>query len=110
MKWGESNMKFTKEDQETVIIFEAETGEWNFYSCVPAHIQLFMKNGRINNGDIEVLTSHEGIPTSIRFKVENSAISIASFFKKKRIKREPTEAQLQARQKFTEMARSKNRF
>jgi hypothetical protein len=100
-------MRIPRENQETVITFEAETGEWDIYTCVPAHIRLFLENERISNADIKVLTEFEDKPTSIRFSIENSAISIRSFFKKKRIKRKPSEAQLQARQNFAEMVRSK---
>ena len=100
-------MRIPKDEQETTFVFDAALGKWDIYTCVPAHIQLFMRNERRINADIEVLTSWEGKATSIRFSIENSAISIRSFFKKKRIKRKPSEAQLQARQNFAEMVRSK---
>ena len=76
---------------------------------MPSHIQLFLKNDRINNADIEVLTEWEGNPTSIRFSIDDSAISIGQIIKKTRTKREPTELQLEAREKFIEMARAKSK-
>ena len=76
-------MKFNKEEQETVITYEAETGKWNFYTCVPSHINSYMKNPILNKENINVLTSYEGKPTSIEFKVENDIVT-KSFFKKKR--------------------------
>jgi hypothetical protein len=101
-------MKFGKDEQETVIVFDAEIGEWEIYSCVPEHIKMVLKNTAINSADIEVLTQFEGKATSIRFTLENAAISLASFFKKKRIHQAPSEAQLQARQKFAEMAKGRS--
>jgi hypothetical protein len=100
-------MQISKGEQETVINFEAATGRWTVYTCVPHHVQLFLENPAITTADIQVLTEHEGKPTSIRFSIGNTAINIAKIIKKQRIQGEPSEAQLQARQKFTEMARSK---
>ena len=92
-------MKFNKNEQETVIIFDAQKGEWTFYSCVPSQIQSFMKNPILNKEKIEVLTSHEGKPTSIRFTVENPLVT-KSFFKKKRtISKEHKQALLNGRLK-----------
>ena len=102
-------MKFSKDEQETTINFDAVSGMWVLYTCVPLHINSFMKSTAINQAEIEVLTSWEGKPTSIRFKAENTAISLASLLKKKRIKREPSEAQIKARQKFAEMAKARSR-
>lgn len=76
-------MIFNKEEQETVITYEAETGEWNFYTCVPSHIKSFMKNPILNKDNFKILTSSEGNPTSIEFKVKNDIVT-KSFFKKKR--------------------------
>lgn len=76
-------MKFNKEEQETILIKEAATGEWTFYSCIPSDIRSFMNNPILNKEEIKVLTSHEGKPTSIEFKVEIAFVT-KSFFKKKR--------------------------
>ncbi len=88
-------MKFNRIEQETVITFEAETGEWNFYTCVPTHIALFTQNDWITTKDIKVLTEYEGVPTSISFNAKNDLINSKQFIKKKRAKRELTEAQRQ---------------
>lgn len=34
-------MAYPKSEQETVIVFEAETGLWNFYSTYPPHIRKY---------------------------------------------------------------------
>ncbi len=101
-------MKFVKDEQETTINYDGVTGMWELYTCVPSHINSFMKNTRIPIAEIEVLTEWEGKATSIRFKAENSAISLATFLKKKRTQGEPSEAQLLARQKFAEMAKARS--
>lgn len=80
----EMMMKFKKDEQETVITYEAKTGVWTFYTCVPSHIHLFMQNPLINQGGISVLTLHEGNPSSIRFTVKDSLVN-KRFFKQKRI-------------------------
>lgn len=76
-------MKINKEEQETVITFDAETGVWSFYTCVPSHIKSFMKNPILDKENFKVITSHDGKPTSIEFEVENSLVT-KRFFKKKR--------------------------
>lgn len=76
-------MKFNREEQETVITFDAKKGRWTFYSCVPSHVHSFIKNPVLAKEKIKVLTSHEGKPTSIKFTVENSLVT-KSFLKKKR--------------------------
>ncbi|WP_283249078.1 hypothetical protein [Peribacillus frigoritolerans] len=34
-------MQINKSEQETVITFEAQTGKWTVYTCVPSHVALF---------------------------------------------------------------------
>lgn len=34
-------MAYPKSEQETVIVYEAETGLWNFYSTHPPHIRKY---------------------------------------------------------------------
>ncbi|MFJ5750453.1 hypothetical protein ACIP97_18040 [Peribacillus frigoritolerans] len=75
-------MKFNKNEQETVITFDSQKGEWTFYSCVPSHVHSFIKSPILDKEKIEVLTSYEGKYTSIMFTVENSLVT-KSFLKKK---------------------------
>ncbi|MFB7637677.1 hypothetical protein [Peribacillus butanolivorans] len=76
-------MKFNRDEQETVITFDSQKGEWTFYSCVPSHIHSFIKKPVLAKEKIKVLASHEGKPTSIKFTVESSLVT-KSFLKKKR--------------------------
>ncbi|MED3759701.1 hypothetical protein P4555_11570 [Peribacillus frigoritolerans] len=76
-------MKFNRDEQETVITFDAKKGKWTFYSCVPSHVHSFIKDPILNKEKIKVLTSHEGKSTSIKFTVENSLVT-KSFLRKKR--------------------------
>ncbi|MEC2869498.1 hypothetical protein ACIQHV_11430 [Bacillus bombysepticus] len=65
-------MKFNKDEQGTVMIFDAKTGYWDCCTNVPSHIRLFTSKIMEISGGIKVLTTHEGKPTSIR---------VSSFFK-----------------------------
>ncbi|AXI08150.1 hypothetical protein CUC15_03845 [Oceanobacillus zhaokaii] len=76
-------MKINKEEQETVQTYEVVTGKWNIFTSVPSHIRYYMKNPLLNKENIEVLTEHEGKPTSIRFTVEDSIVT-KSFLRKRR--------------------------
>lgn len=78
-------MRFNKYEQETVITYDTKKGEWIFYTCVPSHIQLFFKNSMVNTEKIEVLTTHEGKATSIKFQLEKSLVSPKDFVKKQRV-------------------------
>ena len=68
-------MKINRSEQETVITYAPIKGEWTFYTCVPSHINSFLKNPLLRRENIEVLSSHEGKPTSIRFKAEKSIVT-----------------------------------
>jgi hypothetical protein len=76
-------MKFKRLEQETVITIDEYSGECTFYTCVPSKIKSYMRNPLLNKEEIEVLTSHEGKPTSIRFTVGKSFVT-NSFIKKKK--------------------------
>lgn len=78
-------MRICKEEQETVITFDAKKGQWSFYTCVPSHIRLFLTNAVVNTEKIEILTTHEGKATSIKFHLENSLVSPKDFMKKQRV-------------------------
>lgn len=92
-------MKFSKEEYETVITYEAETNEWSFYTCVPSHIKSFMKNSILEKENIKVITSHEGKPTSIEFVVEDSIVTNSFFRRKRTISESHKQALLRGRKK-----------
>ncbi|MDU9695559.1 hypothetical protein O0Q50_30620 [Priestia aryabhattai] len=75
-------MKFNNYEQETVIIFDAKNKEWNFYTCVPSHIELFTSNSQDEPSEVTILTEEEGIATSIKFTLPKYSINLESFIKK----------------------------
>ncbi|PRS26918.1 hypothetical protein C6W19_24285 [Bacillus sp. RJGP41] len=85
-------MKFNKNEQETVITFDSQKGEWTFYSCVPSHIHSFIKNPVLAKEKIKVLSSHEGNTTSIKFTVENSLVTKSLLKKKRTLSKEHKQA------------------
>jgi hypothetical protein len=64
-------MGFAREDQETVLVFEVESGQWNVYSNVPKHIRKLM-----NLGDMSVLELEEGRPIAIRGTLSEKNVSM----------------------------------
>lgn len=75
-------MRFSIEEQETVITYDAKNKEWAFYTCVPSQIKTFLENPSVK-GNFEILTEDQGQPTSIRFKLEKSLVK-KQFIKSKR--------------------------
>ncbi|AUO12329.1 hypothetical protein [Priestia megaterium] len=75
-------MKICKEEQETVIIFDAKNEEWDFYTCVPSHIELFTSNSQNEPSEVTILTEEGGEPTSIKFTLPKYSINLESFTKK----------------------------
>ena len=65
-------MAYPKGEQETVIVFEAETGLWNFYSTYPPHIRKY-KDLLI---DAKSTEDQYGI-NSIRGKLEDVNVRIS---------------------------------
>ncbi|MFI8657993.1 hypothetical protein [Priestia megaterium] len=76
-------MKFNKDEQETVIIFDAKNEEWNFYTCVPSHIELVTSGVLHKPSEITLLTEEEGVATSIKFTVPKEFTNLEGFIKKK---------------------------
>ncbi|MDT0160292.1 hypothetical protein [Bacillus sp. AG4(2022)] len=62
---------YPREEQETVLVFEVETGEWMVYSTVPKHIRKLM-----NLGDMEVTHYDEDRPIAIKGKLEEKQVSM----------------------------------
>ncbi|MCA1025691.1 hypothetical protein LCM23_06275 [Cytobacillus kochii] len=38
---------YSREEQETCLVFEVETGEWKVYSTIPKHIRKLMELGEM---------------------------------------------------------------
>ena len=81
-------MAYPKSEQETVIVFEAETGLWNFYSTHPPHIRKYKELV------IDAVTTEDqyGI-NSLRGKLEDVNVRIS----KKRVMSEEQRAALAER-------------
>lgn len=78
-------MKFSLDEQETTINYDNREKRWYVYTSVPSHIRQFMSNPLISNSETEVLDEYEGQPTGIRFKLDDSLVSINKLTKQKRV-------------------------
>lgn len=78
-----NQLKFIKEEQETIANFDPIDGYWTVYSATPLYIKHYIKNAIAMNIDYKVLTEYEGKPTSIEVKVPNPLFN-NNFFKPKR--------------------------
>lgn len=67
-------MGYSKEEQETSLVFEAETGEWIGYSCYSPHITKIIKLLGIENINAEFEDGRDS-PISIKFKLRGNQIS-----------------------------------
>lgn len=89
-------MAYPKGEQETVIVFEAETGLWSFYSTHPPHIRKYKELVL----DAKTTEDQYGI-NSLRGKLEDVNVRIS----KKRVMSEEQRAALAERLR---QAREKN--
>ena len=76
-------MKFIKEEQETIIRFDPVDGMWHVYSATPKLIRKYIIYATSMNIDFKVLTEWEGKTTSIELVVPE-ILSNNSFLKPKR--------------------------
>lgn len=90
-------MGYSKEEQETTLVFDAENGEWIGYSCYSPHITKILKLIGIDNIDAEYEEGRES-PSSIKFKLRGNQVSF-----RKGGKREMSEEQ---REKAAERMRN----
>lgn len=67
-------MGYSKEEQETALVFEAETGEWMGYSCYPPHITKIVKLLGIENVKATYEEGRES-PIDIKFKLKGNQVS-----------------------------------
>lgn len=64
-------MSYTKEERETVLVFEEETGTWSVYSTVAKHIRKLS-----SLCDIEILESEDGRPISVKGTLKEKQVSM----------------------------------
>lgn len=67
-------MGFSKEEQESTLVYEAETNEWKGYSCYPPHITKIIKILGIENVKADYEEGRES-PVSIVFRMKPNQVS-----------------------------------
>jgi hypothetical protein len=90
-------MGYSKEEQETTLVYSAEENEWVGYSCYSPHITKIIKLLGIENVDAEYEEGRES-PLTIKFKLKSNQVSF-----RKGEKREMSEEQ---REKAAERMRN----
>lgn len=67
-------MGYSKEEQETTLVFSVEDNEWSGYSCYSPHITKIVKLLGIENVDAEYEDGRDS-PLSIKFKLKSNQVS-----------------------------------
>lgn len=67
-------MGFSKEEQETTLVWDAEENEWKGYSCYPPHITKIVKILGIENVKVDYEDGRES-PVSIVFRMKPNQVS-----------------------------------
>lgn len=78
-------MRFSVDEQETTLVYDAKEKQWHIYSNVPAHVRFLVENSLKFNIGFQVLDEEEGQETAIRLVMDQSLISLKKLFKQKRI-------------------------
>lgn len=79
-------MGYSREEQETSLVFDYSTGEWTVYSTVPKHIRKLA-----NLTELIVIESEDDRPIAVRGTLTEKQVSMKNVPKK----REMTEEQRQ---------------
>jgi hypothetical protein len=64
-------MSYSKEEQETVLVFDNSTGSWSVYSTFPKHIRKLM-----GIGEMEIRESEDDRPIAVQGKLSEKQVSI----------------------------------
>lgn len=78
-------MRFSVDEQETTLVYDAKEKQWHIYSNVPAHVRFLVENSLKFNIGFQVLDEEEGQETAIRLVMDQSLISLKKLFKQKRV-------------------------
>ncbi|PGZ96965.1 hypothetical protein COE51_16485 [Bacillus pseudomycoides] len=84
-------MVFSREEQETVLVFNNAEGTWDAYSCVPKHIRKLLEIA----DDVKIIEQEDDRPTAIRCTLTEKQVSM----KKERIMSEEAKEKLSERMK-----------
>ena len=79
------DMRFTLDEQETTLVYDAKEKQWHIYSNVPAHVRFLVENSLKFNIGFQVLDEEEGQETAIRLVLDQSLVSLKKLFKQKRV-------------------------
>lgn len=83
-------MGYSKDEMETTLAFDYETGKWNVYSTVPKHIRKLMEIG-----DMKVIEKEDERPIAIKGVLNEKQVTM----KKERIITEEQRQQIAERLK-----------
>ncbi|KZR60408.1 hypothetical protein [Pseudobacillus badius] len=64
-------MGYSREEQETTLVFESSTGKWSVYSTVPKHIRKLT-----NLTELTVLESEDGRPIAVQGELNEKQVSM----------------------------------
>lgn len=83
-------MGYSKEEQETILVFDYSKGEWSVYSTVPKHIRKLAKLT-----DLETVESENGRPIAVKGILTEKMVTM----KKERVMSESQKQKLSDRMK-----------
>lgn len=89
-------MAYSRDEQETVLVFNNDLGEWDVYSSVPKHIRKLM-----TLGNFKVLEDECGRPIVVRGKLNEKQVSM----KKERVMSEEQRLQASERAKKARLSK-----
>ncbi|PGW64291.1 hypothetical protein COE18_06555 [Bacillus cereus] len=64
-------MIYSREEQETTLVFDYSTGEWNVYSTVPKHIRKLS-----NLCELQTLEEEDGRPTAVKGILQEKQVTM----------------------------------
>ncbi|PEW66981.1 hypothetical protein CN448_18805 [Bacillus cereus] len=64
-------MTYSREEQETTLVFDNSTGEWNVYSTVPKHIRKLS-----NLCELETLEEEDGRRTAVKGILQEKQVTM----------------------------------
>lgn len=64
-------MAYPREEQETTLVFERSTGQWNVYSTVPKHIRKLS-----NLCELQTLEEEKGQPIAVKGVLDEKQVSM----------------------------------
>ena len=76
-------MGYSRDEQETSLVFDNSTGEWNVYSTVPKHIRKLT-----NLTELIVLESEDGRPIAVKGSLAEKQVSMKNVPKKREMSEE----------------------